>query len=150
MSSLLIRQDLGPMVVGYLLVMGALALGLRIVRRSGTGPGPGPAPGPGRARRELSTRITPRPGWARLITHLAITAAGGYLLLMIVVIGYYYGVARVGGQFLESAFTGCALLLGFSAPLFLAASWLAERWRRRSQRPRAGPVSAGGSGRPRP
>ena len=28
------------------------------------------------------------------------TAAGGYLLLMAVVIGYYYGVARVGADFL--------------------------------------------------
>jgi len=29
------------------------------------------------------------------------TAAGGYLLLMAVVIGYYYGVARVVGADLE-------------------------------------------------
>jgi hypothetical protein len=34
-SSSLIRQDLVPMIVGYGLVMGALATGLRIVQRSG-------------------------------------------------------------------------------------------------------------------
>jgi hypothetical protein len=34
-SSSLIRQDLVPMIVGYVLIMGALAIGLRIVQRSG-------------------------------------------------------------------------------------------------------------------
>ncbi len=52
---------------------------------------------------------------------------------MAVVIGYYYGVARVGGRFLESAFTGAALLAGIAAPVFAAASWLAERRRQRSR-----------------
>ena len=32
--------------------------------------------------------------------------------LMAVVIAYYYGVARVGGDFIQSAFTGTALLIG--------------------------------------
>ncbi len=54
---------------------------------------------------------------------------------MAVVILYYYGVARVRGAFIESAFTGCALLVGLTAPLFLLASWLAERRRARA-RPR--------------
>jgi hypothetical protein len=44
------------------------------------------------------------------------------------VIAYYYGVTRVAGNFIESAFTGCALLLALSCPAFLAASWLNERW----------------------
>jgi hypothetical protein len=35
MSSSLIRQDLVPMIVGYALIMGSLATGLRIVQRSG-------------------------------------------------------------------------------------------------------------------
>src|ERR1700733_15128107 len=34
MSSALIRQDLVPMVVGYVLIMGALAIGLRLALRS--------------------------------------------------------------------------------------------------------------------
>ena len=59
---------------------------------------------------------------------------GGYLLLMLVVIGYYYFVARVGGAFIKSAFTGCAMLIGLAAPVFAVASWLT--WRRRQRAPR--------------
>jgi hypothetical protein len=68
---------------------------------------------------------------------MAATFVGGYLVLMAVVLAYYFGVARVSGNFLESAVTGCGLLLGLSAPLFLAASWLADRRDRR--RARRGP-----------
>jgi hypothetical protein len=156
MSSLLIRQDLVPIVVGYVLVMGALAAGLRILRRSASGSGaagtrrPAVAPGPGRtsapqpgrqtaaasrAWQNLRARTRPGPGWPRLISHLAATAAGGYVMLVAVVILYYYGVARAGSRLVESAISGCALLLGLSVPVFLAASWLAER---RSHRPGAG------------
>jgi hypothetical protein len=174
MSSALIRQDLVPMVVGYLLIMGALAIGLRLVRRSAragaagaavTNPGrpvgqPSPAPVsapvatsvparagapvPGPAAREtaretaqvtgrarLRAIVRPAPGWRRLVIHCLGTALGGYLLLMAVIIGYYYGVAPVAGNFVQSGFSGCALLLGLAAPVFFALSWLVERkgWR---------------------
>ena len=75
--------------------------------------------------------------------HVAGTMLGGYLLLMVVVILYYYLVARVGGAFIESAFTGCALLLGLAAPLFAAASWLTEQLR-------AGPPQAHARSPPHP
>ena len=77
----------------------------------------------------LAARL--KPGWPRLIAHYLATAAGGYLLLMIIIILYYYLVAPVAGNFVRSAFTGCALLIGLSLPVFLALSWLAERkgWR---------------------
>jgi hypothetical protein len=128
MSSQLLRQDFIPMVAGYLIVMAALALGLRAtvrpgkrVRRAGAGPGrPGRAP------------------WRRLAAHVAGTAVGGYLLLMLMVIGYYNGVARVGGAFIASAFTGCAMLIGLAAPVFAALSWLTERRRQRATAPSAG------------
>jgi hypothetical protein len=113
MSSLLIRQDLVPLVAGYVLVMGALAAGLRILRcpasESGAGTRRPAAPGaartpalrPGRdaaaasrAWQNLRARTRPGPGWTRLIIHLAVTAAGGYLMLVAVVILCYYGVAR--------------------------------------------------------
>ena len=83
------------------------------------------------ARHGLRALTRPGPGWPRLIRHVLATAGCGYLLLMIVNILYYYGVARVGGSFIISGFTGCALLIGLSLPVFLAASWLAERtgWR---------------------
>jgi hypothetical protein len=50
---------------------------------------------------------------------------------MAVVIAYYYGAARVAGDFLKSAFTGTAMLIGIAVPLFGADSWLTERRRRR-------------------
>jgi hypothetical protein len=165
-SSSLIRQDLVPMVIGYVLIMGALAIGLRLVRRSAkadaaavTDPGqPSTAPvsptaatrvpakaaaplapdGPaareaGRVtvRARLRAIMAPEPGWRRLVIHYLGTAVGGYLLLMAVIIGYYFGIAPVSGDFVPSAFSGCALLIGLSAPVFFVLSWLVERkgWR---------------------
>ena len=167
MSSLLIRQDLLPLVAGYVLVMGALAAGLRILRRPASESGaagtrrPAAAPGPARtpalqpgrdaaaasrARQNLRARFRPGPGWPRLIIHLAVTAAGGYLMLVAVVILYYYGVARAGSRFVDSAVSGCALLLALSMPAFLAASWLAERSaRRRGAGAKEPPTGSAGS-----
>jgi Family of unknown function (DUF6256) len=132
MSSSLLRQDVLPVAVGYLLVMGVLAAGLRLLRRDG-GPAegrregtPGPAPG-----RPGPPEIPGPPAASRAgpVRRYAGTAIGGYLLLMAVVILYYYGVARVGGAFITSAFTGCALLIALSTPVFALASWLAGRRR---------------------
>ena len=71
---------------------------------------------------------------------------GGYLLLMVVVILYYYLVARVGGAFIRSAFTGCALLVGVSVPVFAAASWLTSGHPGRWSRPTRTRLSAPGEG----
>ena len=85
-----------------------------------------PASPPGRAP---ATPPAPgqRTGRAALARQIASTVIGGYLLLMAVIVAYYFGVARVGPGFLESALTGTALLLGLAAPVFIALSWLAER-----------------------
>ncbi len=157
MSALLIRQDLIPTLVGYVLIMGVLAVGLGLVAHSPPGSEAGAtaasatAPASASARQppagaaiadrgepEPGAGPHPRPGWGRLIIHVVATAVGGYLMLMAIVVLYYYGVARVGGQFIESAFSGCALLLALCLPLFLAASWLVEH-----RRPRAGPGKTG-------
>ena len=122
MSSSLIRQDLVPIVSGYVLLMGALAIGLWLSRR---------APSRRVRRRRLPERW--QHGWPRLLRHLVGTAVGGYLLLMAIVVLYYYGVARVAGSFLDSALTGCALLIGVTLPIFTAASWLTERRARRAR-----------------
>ncbi|HJY93670.1 MAG TPA: DUF6256 family protein [Streptosporangiaceae bacterium] len=106
------RQALIPMSAGYLILMSALGFGLRRLYRP---PGPRP-PGP-----------PSRTGRAALARQIAGTVIGGYLLLMAVIVAYYFGVARVGSGFLESALTGTALLLGLAAPVFAALSWLAER-----------------------
>ena len=147
MSSSLIRQDVLPVGVGYLLVMGALGTGLWLIRRQH-----GDAtPTGSRQDREACVAAGPAgtagawPGWGRLIRHYLGTAIGGYVLLMAVVILYYYGVARVGSNFLDSAFTGSALLLGVAVPVFAAASVLSRR-RGRNRRPRSGPVGANRGG----
>jgi hypothetical protein len=132
------RQALVPMAAGYLILMSALALGLRRrYRPRATRAGPGRSPGPSPAGSRL------RSGWAALAWHVTGTVVGGYLLLMAVVVAYYYAVARVGPGFLESAVTGTALLIGLAAPVFAAASWLAERLQRRRGRPACQPPVPG-------
>jgi hypothetical protein len=105
--SLAERQALVPMAAGYLILMSALAFGLRRLYRSGQ---EGPKQRTGR--------------------QVAGTVIGGYLLLLAVVVAYYYGVARVGPGFLEGAVTGTALLLALATPVFAALSWLTGRRRR--------------------
>jgi hypothetical protein len=112
-------------VTGFVIIMGVLAAGLLTLRRLPPGTDP-------RALSRAATR--PGRGWLKLLRLMVSTALGGYLVLMAIVVLYYYGVARVAGSFLESAFTGCALLLAISLPLFTLASWLLERWRQRGQR----------------
>jgi hypothetical protein len=147
MSSLVIRQSLVPMLTFYIVFMVVLAVGLRMSRRAARRADAGDAdPGKARSGRARSGEAEPavqasaasqeragrrleflsRPGWPRLIIQYARTAVGGYVVLMAVVVVYYFGVARVG-DFVESAVTGCALLLGLSAPVFLLFSWLTAR-----------------------
>jgi hypothetical protein len=116
------RQALIPMSAGYLILMSALAFGLRRLYRPRRAP-PGPEPPPAQAERPER----PRAGRAALARQIAGTVIGGYLLLMAVIVAYYFGVARVGPGFLESALTGTALLLGLATPVFAALSWLAGR-----------------------
>jgi Family of unknown function (DUF6256) len=143
MSSELLRSDFDPMVGGFVIIMVALAVGLRLSRRPG-GTADRDHPGPGRGGPDLAP-VTAA-GWGRLARHVAGTMLGGYLLLMIVVILYYYLVARVGGAFIESAFTGCALLLGLAAPVFAAASWLTRGHPGRWSRPTRTRLGAPGAG----
>jgi hypothetical protein len=167
-SSSLIRQDVVPLVTGYVLLMGALATGLRITRRTAlrrgaTGDGAASRPPTGGASRppdggasrppdgaaasepdqrelaadrgarsrRLSLTARTKPGWPRLSVHVLATAVGGYLVLMAIIIIYYFGVAPIAGNFVESAFSGCAMLIGLAAPVFVALSWLSARkgWR---------------------
>ncbi|HXW46029.1 MAG TPA: DUF6256 family protein [Streptosporangiaceae bacterium] len=125
--------------------------------RAGAPPAPGAAPASGAAaapalpddlaegaRGRGPSRFARRfrPGWPRLAAHVVGTAVGGYVLLMAIVLLYYYGVARVANQFLESAFTGSALLLAVALPCFGIGSWLVER--RRRARPASEAGSRGG------
>ena len=116
MTSHLLRSDLDPVLGGYLILMGVLAVGLVMQHRRAAAGKP-------------TTRLTGRRdrGWQALIVHVLSDALGGYLLLIAVVVLYYYGVAKVGGNFLASAITGSLLLLAISLPVFAAISWLTER-----------------------
>jgi Family of unknown function (DUF6256) len=125
------RQALIPMSAGYLILMSALAFGLRrLYRPRGAASGAQPPPGQGEQPAQAPATppgAPPRTGRAALARRIAGTVIGGYLLLMAVIVAYYFGVARVGPGFLESALTGTALLLGLAAPVFAALSWLAVR-----------------------
>ncbi len=124
-----------PIGVGYALFMIVLAVGLLLQRRQAE-------QGSQQGRRPVGRRLAGRgSGWILLALNVARDMIGGYLLLMAVVILYYYGVARVGSNFLDSAFTGSALLLGVAVPVFAAASVLSRR-RSSSRRPRSGPGGA--------
>lgn len=114
---LTVPVTVGVMLTGYILLMTFLAVGLRILVRGADLP--------------PDERSPEHRGWPGLIRQMAGTALGGYMLLMLVVVGYYKGIAHVPGQFLASAFTGCALLIGVTTPIFLAASWLDVRLRSR-------------------
>jgi hypothetical protein len=132
MSSHLIRSDLIPIVTGYLIVMVILAAGLVNARRRT------------RAGRPL-TRYTGRidRGWPAFLYHALTDELGGYLLLAGVVVLYYYFVARVGGSFLDSEFSGSAILLAIAFPIYAAASWL-----RQHRQARRGTGQTGQDGRP--
>ena len=119
MSSHLIRQDLLPVGVGYALVMLVLAVGLWAARRRVAS---------GRSLTRHTRRLDR--GWPAFLRRVIMDALGGYLLLAAVVVLYYYFVARVGSNFLDSEFSGAAVLLGIALPIYLAATWLRERRRR--------------------
>jgi membrane protein implicated in regulation of membrane protease activity len=116
MSSHLIRQDLLPVGVGYALVMIVLAAGLWAARRRV-------------ASRQPLTRSAGRHdrGWPALLWHVLADALGGYLLLAAVVVLYYFFVAKVGSNFLDSEFSGAAVMLAIALPIYLAATWLRLR-----------------------
>lgn len=121
--------------LGYALLMGCLAVGLWLHRRLP----------PGAAHRAPARR-----GWPALLRHLAATALGGWAVLGVVLVGYYYGMAGLGGAFLASGFAGSAALLALALPLFLGASWLTARHARhdghgrRGRRARRGPHGSHG------
>ena len=143
MSSAVIRQALVPMLGGWLILMAVLAIGLRLSRRAAREPRPAPQRRPagpddpagpeGPADPAGSGRVGL--GWPALLRHGLTTAAGGYILLVAVVVGYYYAIARVGGDFIDSAFSGTAVLIAIAIPVFAVLSWLTERRRARRNRP---------------
>jgi Family of unknown function (DUF6256) len=128
LAASVIRQSLAPMAVFYLILMVALGLGLRSLRRQGAAPErpAGGTAGPRGGRR----------GWPAFIRYVLVTVICGYLLLLAVAVSYYYAIAQVGGAFLASVVTGPALLIGLALPVFAALSWAYEKVHARRGRPR--------------
>lgn len=121
-----LHLNVALMLAGYLLVMGYLALGLRLLRRRRARPGGQPRPS-GVDRAGPRVPLAARHGWPGLVRRVVGTMTAGYLLLLAVVGGYYYGVVRVAsGRVMASAITGPASLLAIALPVWLLASWLAE------------------------
>lgn len=114
-------------IVGYVLLMGFLAGGLGLLRRSAPGSDP---------RRLSRAAARPDRGWLRLVRHLAATAAGGYAVLMAILVIFYVATdfSKVGllESTLGSGASGTALLVAISAPVFLALSWLTRRRQQRA------------------
>jgi hypothetical protein len=114
-------------IVGYVLLMGFLATGLLMLRRLAPGSDP---------RRLSRAAARPDRGWLRLVRHLAATAAGGYLVLMAILVIFYvatdFSKVSVLESTLSSGASGTALLVAIGAPVFLGLSWLTGRWRRRA------------------
>ncbi|MGP4114888.1 DUF6256 family protein [Streptomyces sp. 4N509B] len=119
------------MGAGYALLMALLAFGLRAGAAGAAGRTTGAA-GRRAPRRVPAGRW--RRGWPGLVRQVAGTVVGGWLLLVAVVVGYYHGVAGLGGGFLGEAFTGLTWLLCLVLPPLFAASWLEDRLRRRRGR----------------
>ncbi|GAA2351604.1 DUF6256 family protein [Streptomyces carpaticus] len=116
--------------VVYVLVMIYLATGLRILRRAPRARPQSVRPQPVRPHRR---------GWPGLILQVVSTYLGGWLLLMLVILGYYGGLARHSPGFVLHAITGTLLLMGLTLPLFLALTWLATRPAARRRRGRRSP-----------
>jgi uncharacterized protein DUF6256 len=129
MSSQLISSDVVPIGGGYVILMAALAVGLRLQRRGAAEKKAGESDADVPAVGRLASRFAG--GWPRFAVQVAATAAGGFVLLMAVLAAYYYGVSKIAGDFLESALTGCLMLLAIALAVFAIASRVAEIRRRR-------------------
>jgi hypothetical protein len=129
-------------IVGYALLMGFLAVGLAMLRRSAPGSDP---------RRLSRAAARPDRGWLRLARYWAATAVGGYVVLMAIIVIFYaatdYSKVSILESTLSSAATGTALLVGISVPVFLGLSWLTQRWRERAP---SGEGDANGKAETRP
>jgi len=79
-----------------------------------------PAPRPGRSR-AIRTAADLR-DWSR---NLVVTASGGYVALLLIVL--VFGVLVVGRDGLSNAAWGSAFLLAVATPVFLVLSWASGR-----------------------
>jgi hypothetical protein len=80
-----------------------------------------PAPQPRRSRPLRSSRDVVL--WFR---HLAVTAVGGYVTLLLIVLVFSVAIVGDAGALWSAAWSSL-LLLGVATPVFLALSWVSGR-----------------------
>jgi hypothetical protein len=118
--STLLRSDLIPLLISYVLFLALLATWTVATRRPDGREAPPPAPG-GR-----------EPSFWRLVRYVAPTAVGGYAAFLVLVGGYYAAIARQTPWFLRQAISGGAVIaFVIGVPALLVAGWLEERIRSR-------------------
>lgn len=116
----LLRQDVIPLVMVYVVVLLMLSYCARSIRARG--------PAAARARVSDSTRAR---GWKAFGRHLLVTSGGGYALFLSVVALYYGLVANQTPAFLRDAIGGGAFLaFAIGVPSFALLSWIATALRR--------------------
>jgi Family of unknown function (DUF6256) len=77
--------------------------------------------------RTPTTAAAPRSAGGRdFVRYLAVTAVGGYVVFLAIVLVFHVVLARDHGA-LKSAAWGGAALLAIALPVFVVAEWLARR-----------------------
>jgi hypothetical protein len=108
----LLRGDVIPLLVLYLLIVGLLVYCARELRRE-----------EGRSPRVSDLSITTAtPVWPRLLSLIATTAAAGYALFLLAIGVYYGAVIKQPGTFLEAVTGGGFLDFGIAVPGFVLLS----------------------------
>jgi Family of unknown function (DUF6256) len=103
------RRIVPPLVAAFVVFLAMLRVASR----------PGPAhPSP---RRDVT--------WPRFLRYLLLTAAGGYIAMLAIVLVFHVVLASDRGA-LRSAAAGGAALLAIALPVFVLAEWLERRARR--------------------
>ena len=70
--------------------------------------------------------VRARGSWRDFVRYLAVTAVGGYLVLLAIVLVFHVVLARDHAAF-RSAAAGGAALLAIVVPVFVLAEWITRR-----------------------
>lgn len=133
----ILRQVIAPVGGAYLVVV-AMLLWFRRDRTVARAPA-------GHARRFDAMRS--RPQWLALARYVVGTAAGGYLVFLLIVVTFYFILGGEDRSFVVEALReGSVLTFAMVVPAFLLISWLYGLGNRRHgrRRPLTGPEGRGG------